>query len=327
MSSRSAPSSTIRAPAARRRPARDRRRAAREQAVAGERVGRHVEDAHHERPLAPARRSAGRSASARRATSGRWLGLGGRVAGHRASSPRVAQQRVVDQRRRGRRRRDRASRRRRPDRGAPASARSRRRADVRLGDGSTPVRRVAPTRQRAASSSAGSARGRSTAVAMIRAPASAADAASAAMTPSTSLSAIDAVTRVTADRASPREVRPQVVEGDGERRRAGRVVGPVEQHVAPVDVAAAPGDPARSRAAYPRGGRRRRPGRCPPPSSASRTASATAAFAAWCRPRSPTRVGPSRGSSTVDARRVPAEDRRRRDLGERRRRPAAPGGG
>ena len=37
----------------------------------------------------------------------------------------------------------------------------------------------------------------------------------------------------------------------------------------------------------------------PAASSASRIASATVTFAAWCRPRRPTRIRPSRGSSTV----------------------------
>ena len=97
---------------------------------------------------------------------------------------------------------------------------------------------------------------------MTRASASAAEPASAAITPSTSLSAIDAVTSVIGPAA---QVRPQIVERDGERRGAGRVVGAVEEHVAAVDrEQLEPTRPA-SRRRSPRGARRRGCPRCPPP--------------------------------------------------------------
>ena len=71
------------------------------------------------------------------------------------------------------------------------------------------------------------------------------------MIPSTSLSPIEPWTRVRAARrrvppAPPREERPEVVQGLGERRGAGRVVGAVEEHVAVVDAEEleAPGPPA-----------------------------------------------------------------------------------
>ena len=54
----------------------------------------------------------------------------------------------------------------------------------------------------------------------------------------------------------------------------------------------------------------------PAASSASSSASAVAALAAWWRPRRPIRVRPRRGSSTIDPVAVPAQQRRRPDLGQ-----------
>jgi hypothetical protein len=107
------------------------------------------------------------------------------------------------------------------------------------------------------------------------------------------LSAIDAVTSVHAARG---EERPEVVERAGQRRRAGRVVGAVEQDVSP------PVDSSSSRPASARRVARRRAhrGTVAIPASVERVedASATARWPPGAGPRSPIAVGPSRGSST-----------------------------
>ena len=195
-----------------------------EQAVAGERVRRDVEDAHHERPLAPAeRRAADRE---RRGEHGRVGGVG------RSWSRRVRRRRDVPRpvrpgragagRRRGARgprRRDRASRPRRPARRpcrspgrGPTSARSgsavTSASAVRQSGGSRPQHARPACRELGRGQSArGHVDGRRDDAGAPRSRRTAPT--SASMTPSTSLSAIDAVTSVT---RTGGEERPQVVE-------------------------------------------------------------------------------------------------------------------
>ena len=137
------------------------------------------------------------------------------------------------------------------------------------------------------------------------------------------MSAIDAQTSTGGRGGSarpPARYGAEVVERLGEGGGAVGVVRAVEQHLprarrrGDVDELEA-ARPARGRVPAPAGGGRR-PARCPAASRASSSASATATFAAWCRPRRPMSVGPSPGS--VDPLRVavPAEDRRR--AGDRR---------
>ena len=113
--------------------------------------------------------------------------------------------------------------------GSPAPGRAPRPGPAATAGAGRRARR-APARRRArrrASPAAGPRLGRDDP----RAARGAADDASAAMTPATSLSAIDAVTSVTGAAPAPRR-RPEVVERLGEGRRAGRVVGTVEQDLA-----------------------------------------------------------------------------------------------
>ena len=165
-------------------------------------------------------------------------------------------------------------------------------------------------RQRRASSAAGRARSPGTWVAMIRAPAQRARAGRGrAMIPSTSLSAIEPWTRVSGGglgSSPPARYGRRSSRAVGERRRAGRVVGAVEQDLVARRPRGARGGPATSRSRSRGGGRRRRPSAMPAAASASSTASATAAFSAWCRPRSEIRVGPRPPQLDVDARRDPS---------------------
>ena len=272
-----------------------------EQAVARERIRRHVEDAHHVRPLAPAERRGPIR-----------VGPGGRrsasvAVGSSASraSVRVAQVRVVDQV--AARRPDKIERTGDDDRPGPgeraSSAAERIRLDVRTIARGRAAARARARRARPRASPAGTSR----LVQMTVAPASAADGASAAMTPSTSLSAIEAVTSVIGPGG---QERPQVVEGRRQGGGAGRVVGTVEQDVAAAGRASSSSRPGQTRARVaapagavggpwrsrpPRAHRASRP-RWPrwPPGGvrAGRPASARAAAA---RPRC--RRGPSRGAA------------------------------
>ena len=126
-------------------------------------------------------------------------------------------------------------------------------------------------------------------------------AAAAATTPATSLSAIDAQTSVSGSGGVPP---PPARCGRRSSRATARaagavgVVGPVEEDLAPACARRRRRhelQPARA-SARPRSPSRRASGgtvAMPARSSASSSPSATAAFAAWWRPRSPTSVGPS----------------------------------
>ena len=272
MSRMSAPSSAIRramataAATARRAGQADRvaaepgRARRRQQAVAGEGVRGHVDDAHDERARPPGEAVAGPT---RRGAGGPGMpgGRAGRQAERRRRRTAAAPGRAATMPRssgagsvigldcrpdRGGpgRRRDAPGPRRRGTGSRPRSAvRAGRPApveggvEVRLGGRPTiaaPPRARSTPRPGPGQAAAGSARGSATSVATIRAPASAARPARAATTPAMSLSAIDAVRQGRTD-PSPRNGRRSSSAG-GQGGGARGVVGPVEQDVATGDV-------------------------------------------------------------------------------------------
>ena len=196
------------------------------QTIARERIGRHVQDAHHERPFAPG--------EGRRSDPGRCR----RVA---HGTRRVAQLRVVDQVAA-----DGADEVQRPGhdrRPAPrrVPARARRSGRVRRSTSAIARRRSPPTGRQLVGGHR--TRRRRRVVAMTVAPSSEDGLGQGASTmPSTSLSAIGAHHE---RQRSRRQVRSQIVERLGERSRAGRVVGAVEQDLVRRRPSAARAGPAR----------------------------------------------------------------------------------
>ena len=312
MSRRSAPSSTMRRACS---TAAATGSAAPEQPVAGERVGRDVEDAHHERPFAPGER--GRTDAGGLASEG----VAESSAGSVVMLGRIPELWVVDEARPdGPDKVERPGHDRRP---GPAGAHARRAAS---GSGSAitcagAARPVAPARAPAPRPAwraprRPSSRSRSR-------PAGRSPRASASTIPSTSLSAIDAMTSVS---RTGREVRAQVVEGLGEGRGAGRVVRPVEQDLVAVhgQQLEAPG-PRRARipGAPARGVGRRDPGVVE--RVEQRVGDGDVRGLVPAAQPDPHRPEPRQLDGQAVA--VPAEQRRRPDLGERRRPCAAPAGG
>ena len=262
-----------------------------EEAVARERVRGDVEDAHDERPRAPGE-----------------VGRPDRVVergGHRSRrSLRVAQERVVHGPPRSRP--GTASRRRRSGPSADGQRRVACRPGRSVDQHATTVARRRAARQRAGEVARPAApAGRRAAVADDRGVGEGGGAGPGRPRPRRRPCP---PSRPSAASIGPAdEERPQVVERVGERRRAGRVVRAVEQHLATVDVEQLePARPAR-RSRSPPVGRRRATRAIPAASSASSRASATATLAAWWRPRSPTRVRPSRAQVDLDPVAVPAE--------------------
>ena len=312
MSSRSAP--VVDHPACQLHGRRDRVGIA-EQAVARERIGRDVEDAHHERPFAPGERrrtdAGGRASGERGGVVGAFgvmPGPGRAGLGRRRGAP-------------GRRRQDRATRPRPSARAADAHARAPRAGRVRRSPASVPppARASAPRAPRPASRAARRRSSRSRSRPAGRSPRHA-----PSMIPSTSLSAMDADDQ----RQRPgREVWAQVVEGLGQGGSARRVVRPVEEDLVAVHgqqlEAAGPRRvriPARAGSRRRRVRSRRRPARraARRRRRRSRPGAGRAARPASARGRGSSTVRPSRSQPSSGA---------GHDLGERHAHPCAPGGG
>ena len=269
-------------------------------------------------------RTSGRRSRCRRAAIGRWaVGLTP-LAGHATARlragrgvVRVRSAGIVDEAAPGPRRRDRASRRRRSGPARPAEG-LRRGPRPAAGRRSRPDAPAGAAPRAAASSSAGSARGRRPAVQITR----------RRRAPRLAARARDDARHVLVGH------RP---DDQGQRRRLGARSPPARNGRRSSSAWARAAAPAglwapssrTSRPAWPASISSSRPaqrasaiaarrasgptvgdpGRRP---GASRIPSATATLAAWWRPRSPTRVSPRPGSSTTDPVAVPAEQRRRR---------------
>ena len=127
--------------------------------------------------------------------------------------------------------------------------------------------------------------------------------------------------------AAAGQERTEVVEGPGQDRGTGRVVGTVEEDLVARRRSISSSRPGQRASRSPAGGHPGSTVAIPASARASRIASATATLAAWCRPRSPTRVSPEAGQLDLDPVTVEAEEWRPAAPAGAGRRPARPAAG